>query len=275
MRLLPMSLFVILLLGIFAPLRTSAQQDIILPCDAPYSDLFAGSDADVTLIVYTVETDSAVVVNPRRAAQRFAPYSTFKIFNALVALDSGAMSDVETQIAYDAEQYPLFDLPNEFPFDEWRNDHNLRTGIQYSVVWFYTEVARLIGQETMQQYLDAMPYGNADASAWIDERQFWLGNGLEISAWEQIDFLRRFLADDLPFSSETVAAVREILILDATEDYIYSGKTGTAASGGLARFVGYLEFADETIIFAINGEITPTQRNQWVDALVEHLTRCR
>ena len=234
-----------------------------------FSLLFNGYDG--TLLIYHVEEDSVYVVNPRRATERFPPYSTFKVFNALVALETGAMPDADRLIPYDAALYPLTDIPDTPPFDHWRQSHNLRSAMQYSVVWFYTEVAKRIGQAQMQHYLDAMPYGNADASAWLTPRQFWLGAGLTISAWEQMDFLRRLLDDDLPFAPETMATVREIIILEETSTYTLSGKTGTQMAGGLAWFIGYLQTETDTFIIVLNVDNGPEVRNQLVEQIVQQL----
>jgi len=240
----------------------------------PYHEIVAGYDA--TLVIHYLETDTMVTVNPQRAAERRPPFSTFKVFNALVALEVGTFPDVNTQLPYDPTMYPLEGIPNTYPFDQWRQEQDLRTAMRYSVVWFFIETARVTGQAQMQDYLDELPYGNADASAWLADTPFWLGNGLEISTYEQVDFLRRLVEDDLPlFSDTTTAAVREILILDEQPDYDLSGKTGTDLSGGLAWFVGYIRQTNSTTVFALNVEQGQTVRDQITEAVVHHITNCK
>lgn len=238
----------------------------------PYHTII--DDPNSTLVMYQMETDTLLSVNPRRAMQRFAPYSTFKVFNAMVALETGVMTDVESRLEYDASVYPLNDLPDTVLFNHWREPHNLRTGMRYSVVWFYTEVARMIGQEQMQFYLDEIGYGNANASAWIEERQFWLGNGLEISAYEQVNFLRRMLDYDLPVARSTLDSLRDILVLEHTDSYTVSGKTGTALAGGVSWFIGYVEHEDQTTVFALNTDGGTHLRDAMVEAIVSQILAC-
>ncbi|MGH8726962.1 MAG: penicillin-binding transpeptidase domain-containing protein [Burkholderiales bacterium] len=44
-----------------------------------------------------------------------------------------------------------------------------------SVVWYYQELARRIGRERLQAYVDRFEYGNQNISGRID--QFWLTGG--------------------------------------------------------------------------------------------------
>jgi len=69
----------------------------------------------------------------------------------------------------------------------WNQDQDMKSAIGNSTVWFYQELARRIGQERMQHYLELARYGNRDMSGGID--QFWLEGGLTITPKEQIAFL--------------------------------------------------------------------------------------
>jgi len=49
--------------------------------------------------------------------------------------------------------------------------------------------------------------------------------------------------------------VKEVLVLDETDTYIYRGKTGSCAPEGeqlLGWFVGYVSYGDRSYIFATN-----------------------
>ncbi len=214
-----------------------------------FEEIFYGIDG--TFVLYNPQDNVSVVYNPDRAIRRYPPHSTFKILNAAISLETEAMPDEDFIIEWDQEQYPLTEFPNTSPYNEWRQDQNLRTGMQYSVVWFYTEVARLIGEEPMVEWVEAVGYGNMDTSAWIDNVPFWLGGSLEISAMEQANFLWRFYNGELGFSERTTNIVKDIIILEETETYRLSAKTGTGTDG-LGWLVGYLERGDEVYIFAMN-----------------------
>ena len=81
----------------------------------------------------------------------FLPASTFKVFNSLVALQTGAVADEHTIILWDSvERRP-----------EWNVDMDMATAIERSCVPWYQEVARRAGAERMQHWLDTVHYGNA------------------------------------------------------------------------------------------------------------------
>jgi len=181
--------------------------------------------------------------HPERCAERFLPASTFKIMNSLIGLETGVIADKDYVIHWNGTPYPV---------PSWNQDHTLKTAIQNSVVWYYQELARRVGKEKMQAYVDAAHYGNQDISGAIDA--FWLDGGLRISADEQVAFLQRLYQDDLPFSTRSMSIVKEILVQEKTATYQLSGKTGSTqrAQLHLGWFVGYLEREGNVYFFATN-----------------------
>lgn len=200
-----------------------------------------------SFILYDLNKDLYLIYNTKRANTRFIPASTFKIFNSLVALETGAVRDENEVIKWDG-------VKREFP--EWNQDQTMRTAIKYSSVWFYQELARRIGQEQMQRYITLANYGNQDISGGID--LFWLQGGLRISPKEQIDFLVKLYQNNLPFSQRSIRIVKDILINEKTNDYVLRGKTGWATSSKpqVGWYVGYLERGSNAYFFAINLDIT-------------------
>jgi beta-lactamase class D len=123
------------------------------------------------------------------------------------------------------------------------------------VVWYYQELARRIGSQRVQRYLQRFDYGNADISGGID--RFWLSGGLRISAEEQVKFLQRFYEGALAVSPHASDAVKPLLVLESTPEYRLSGKTGWAGFGEpgareVGWLVGYLERAGEVYYYATN-----------------------
>ena len=86
--------------------------------------------------------DEYLKYNPERCANRFIPASTFKIFNSLAALESGAVKDENEIMKWDSVK--------RF-YDMWNQDLNLGQAFKYSAVWFYQELARRIGEEKMKR----------------------------------------------------------------------------------------------------------------------------
>ena len=198
------------------------------------------------IVIYDRNNDEFLVYNDNRCKMAFLPASTYKIFNSLVALETGVIKDEKEIIPWDSinRQY-----------DKWNMDQTLRSAIKYSAVWAYQVLARKIGEERMQHYVDTVEYGNCNISGGIDS--FWLNGGLRISPYQQIEFLRRLYSDDLPFSKRNLNIVKDILINEKTDEYTLRGKTGWTVQdeNGIGWYVGYLEENDNVYFYANNIEI--------------------
>src|SRR5215211_5370511 len=196
---------------------------------------------DGAFVLYDLKRDRHLRYNAARCRERFSPFSTFKIPNSLIGLDTGVISDAEFVIKWDAKKYPPFsqDTP---PFSAWWQDQTLRTAFKRSAVWYYRELALKVGEKRMQEYVNKLDYGNEDASGPLNG--FWLNSTLKISADEQVEFLKRLYKEELPVSKRSLQIVKEIMTLEEAPGYKLSGKTGGGPLGEgrfLGWFVGYLE----------------------------------
>lgn len=211
-----------------------------------FQQLFDSAGVKGAFLLYNLKNDTTLVFNDQRTKVGYLPASTFKIINSLIALETGVINDEAEIIKWDGKKRFV---------EVWNQDHNLRSGIKYSVVWFYQELARRIGEENMQHYIDTVGYGNQDIGGGID--LFWLEGNIRITMQQQIDFLKRLHQNELPFSQRSMGIVKDIMILEKTEDYVLRGKTGWAASvePNIGWFVGYLERKDNVYFFAANIDI--------------------
>ena len=203
-------------------------------------------------VLYDSKNNRYVRHNEARCRQRFTPASTFKIPNSLIGLETGVIRDADFVISWDRQRYPNEGRPTTAPFIHWWQDHTLSSAMRYSVVWYYIELARQVGDQRMKKYVTQFRYGNGDTSGGIE--QFWRNSSLQISADEQVDFLRRFYAEKLSVSKRSTGIVKDIILLEQTPTYRLSGKTGAAPfdGGTLAWFVGYLERDANVYFFALN-----------------------
>ncbi len=204
---------------------------------------------------------------------RYTPASTFKIPNALIAVETGAVKNAETVMVWDKVKYPAQDWTSE-PFIHWTRNHTLRSAMRYSVIWYFREIALDIGEEKMKTQLAKFAYGNEDISGGLASKRmfeaFWLNNSLKISADEQIEFLRKFYEGKLSVSGRSTDIVKQILVLEETPNYKLSGKTGGVGNlngKALGWFIGYLETKDNTYFFALNmdGENYMAIRDKRID----------
>lgn len=201
-----------------------------------------------SIIIYDAKNNRTYEHNPQRNVTAFTPASTFKIFNALTALETGVIADDVAVLTWDGINRD---------FAGWNQDTNLRQGFKYSVVWFYQILARKIGYVRMQGWINKVGYGNRNIGTATDIDSFWLQGPLKITPKEQVNFLQRLYQGNLPFSQRTIDIVKDIMILEKTPDYTLRAKTGwlTRSKQQIGWFVGYLEQNDNVYFFATNIDV--------------------
>ena len=207
-------------------------------------------------------------------AERFRPFSTYKIPHALIGLETGVLADASTVIEWDTEQYPA---ESWWPA-EWKGRHDLRSAVTHSVVPYFRTLAGRIGAEQMQKYVDSFAYGNRTITGGLDH--FWLDGDLAISAEEQIAFLGALHQGSLPVSSRSRDIVLDILVRDRGPGHVLRGKTGTGRlpdGSVLGWYVGSVETPDGLYLFALNirgsdyGDIPRQERIATSEAILTDL----
>ncbi len=193
-------------------------------------------------------------VNPARTATPYRPASTFKIVNALVALENGVAPDTDFLLPWDG-------VTRDIP--AWNADLTLEQAFRASAVWYFVELGKRNGRDRLGAAMRALAYGNADASG---SDMFWLDGGLRISAEQQVRFLDRLARGDAPFSTRSLGLLRQMMLLDkgsgAQGDWALYAKTGMALRPGagddpgdtrpVAWVVGWVERAGVPYAFALN-----------------------
>lgn len=206
---------------------------------------------------FVVQTPEGLVrVNAPRAAQGFRPASTFKIVNALVALEAGVVHDTGHVLRWDG-------VRREVPL--WNSDLSMNEAFRASAVWYFVEIGKLNGRERLARAMRESGYGNADAGG---SDRFWLDGPLRISAEGQVAFLQRLLAGKTPFSARYRGLVARMMLLEQAsadngpcEPWALYGKTGLAMKGGAPEgesdapvgwLVGWAERNGEQYPYALN-----------------------
>ena len=202
---------------------------------------FAQFGATGTLVVVDErQTPSATLVfNRERATRRYAPASTFKIPHTLFALDAGAVADEFQVFKWDGVKRA---------FDGHNQDQTLRSAMRNSTLWVYQRFANQISEPKARAYLLASNYGNGDPTA--NRGDYWVDGNLKISAMEQIAFLRKLFRNTLPFKVEHQRLVKDLMVKQATSDWILRAKTGW--EGRYGWWVGWVETSEGAVFFALN-----------------------
>ena len=221
-----------------APQRSEIREDLV--------KRFTDEGTVGTFVGYKIDDYLLIASDKERSGQAMLPASTFKIPNSLIALETGVVEDPDKDVfKWDGVVRSI---------EGWNKDHTLRSAIAASAVPVYQEIARRIGAERMQKYVDLFEYGNRDIGGGID--QFWLTGNLRIDPVQQVDFVDRLRRGALPVSKRSQDLVRDILPVTKAGDAVIRAKTGLLGAEvgkpSLGLVVGWAEKGSAQTVFALN-----------------------
>lgn len=218
--------------------------------DKEIESIFTKNNIEGTIVISSLDGSQEYVHNISRAQKRFLPASTFKILNSLIALDENVIKDQYEIIKWDGQ---------DKGWKQWNKDQTLSTSLPISCIWFYQELAKRIGNEKYLKHLDNIKYGNEKTGTALTT--FWLNGELAISAFEQIEFLKKLYKKELPYSKNHMELVENLLVVKSEPNTIVRAKTGWAMriNNQHGWYVGYVEKQDEIWFFATNITINKKQ----------------
>lgn len=185
----------------------------------------AFGEVEGAFVLRDCATGEELVFAEETADTAFGPCSTFKIWNSLVGLEEGIIADSQAPFwTWDGE---------ERNFPGWNENQTWRSAFAVSCVPAFQELARKIGEERMQAWLEKLDYGNLDQCGRPDA--FWLPRSgqktIMISARQQAELLCRLITGELPVRAESVAQLTDVMKLEMTERGTLYGKTGSGLRG--------------------------------------------
>ena len=217
--------------------------------EASFETFFKEAGAEGTFALLDNGTGEFTVYNlPRYRDSAYLPASTFKIVNSLVGLQTGVISNDSMVIKWDGVKRNI---------DAWNADLNMYNAFRVSAVPYYQEVARRVGQDTMQRWLDSLSYGTKKITSRIDT--FWLDNSLKIKPDEQLGLVKKLYFDQLPFHKLNQQIVKRAMLFEDTPLYKLSYKTGwgftdSARTKHIGWVVGWIEENKHPYFFVLNLE---------------------
>lgn len=178
----------------------------------------------------------------------YLPASTFKIVNSLIGLQTGVITNDSMVIKWDG-------TVRAFP--AWNKDLSMYEAFRVSAVPYYQEVARRIGKDTMQQWLDTLSYGTKKITTRIDT--FWLDHSLKITPDEELGLVKKLYFDQLPFNKLNQETVRKAMLFEDKPEYKLSYKTGwgfwdSTHKKNIGWVVGWIEENRHPYFFVLNLE---------------------
>jgi len=223
--------------------KNSQDKETIVP---EFNKILDSLKVKGAVLIYSFSDKTYYSNNFYWAKTGFIPASTFKTPNSIIALETGVIKNESDVFRWNGD---------ERWNKKWEQDLTFKDAFRVSCVPCYQEVARKIGVERMKTYLNKLNYKEMvfDSTS-IDN--FWLEGKSKITQIQQIQFLKRFYFSELPISKRTETIVKSIMLIETTEDYALSGKTGLSVKNDLYNgwFVGYFEVKNKVYFFATNIE---------------------
>ena len=175
----------------------------------------------------------------------YLPASTFKIINSLIGLQTGKIVNDSMVIKWDGINRGR---------TECNKDMTMYDAFRISCPPWYQEIARRIGRDTLQHWVDSLAYGNKKISA-VDT--FWLDNSLKIKPDEQLGLMKKLYFNELPFHKLNQEIVKRAMLWEDNTNYKLSYKTGWGFKengNSLAWTVGWIEENKHPFFFVLNLE---------------------
>lgn len=190
----------------------------------------------------------------------YLPASTFKIVNSLIGLQTGKIVNDSMVIKWDG----IHRRP------EWDKDLTMYEAFRVSAVNYYQEVARRIGKDTMQLWLDSLKYGARTDTDKVKIKSpidsFWLDNSIRITPDAQLGLVKRLYFDELPFFKSYQEVVKRAMLFENNSNYRLGYKTGwgfTEAGHAIGWVVGWIEENNHPYFFVLNIESPDRKFDMW------------
>lgn len=187
------------------------------------------------------------------------PGNTFHILLGLIALERDIVSNEDEAITKDT-------------LSKWTTDISLATAIKTNNIEVFQNIARKIGKDELQIWIDTIRYGNKMVKAPIDS--CWMNGTLKVTPDEHVGFLKKMYFDNLPFSTRSQKIMRTLLVKQDKMQYRLFNTGGSIIDSGRQKYlqIGYLE--DSTAhpyFFANSFDYDASKYNG--DSLASQLTR--
>jgi beta-lactamase class D len=201
----------------------------------------------------------------------YLPASTFKIVNSLIGIQTGKANDDSTVIKWDG-------ISRGRP--ECDKDMKMIEAFRISCPPWYQELARQLGEKTMQRWLDTLGYAGKNGKFRIKDNldTFWLDNSAKVTADEQLGLVKKLYFDQLPFQKRSMRIVRSMMLMKDDANYRLSYKTGwgtTEKGSQLGWIIGWIEENKRPYFFVLQVESQdknidmPTVRMNMLDSILK------
>ena len=215
------------------------------------------SDYNGCFALYDKGNDKWYIYNQDKALYRTSPDSTYKIYDAVMALEHGIITSDNSFMRWDGSSYP---------FDAWNTDQTLRSAMTGSVNWYFDNLDAAMDHTDVKNFLSLIEYGNQNINS--AQNCYWLESSLTISPVEQVELLCHLKKNDWNLSKANVDTVMESMFIASSDGKSLYGKTGTGRIDDVninGWFVGFITSNDNDYFFATNISLSEND-NQFLSA---------
>lgn len=182
----------------------------------------------------------------------YQPASTFKIVNSLIGLQTGKIVNDSMVIKWDGVKRWK---------EDWNKDLTMYEAFRVSSLPYYQEVARRIGKDTMQFWLDSLKYGaKSDTDKVVIKTaidSFWIDNSLKVTPDQQLGLVKKLYFDQLPFFKTYQGMVKRAMLFEDKPNYRLGYKTGWGHKengNAIGWITGWIEENNHPYFFVLNIE---------------------
>lgn len=202
--------------------------------------VFDEAGVEGTFVLHDVQSGTSTVVGSALARERSVPGLTFELLNSLVALETGAVADVDEAVEHDGSGGAA----------------SLREALPDSDVAVQRELADRVGSRALHTWVDRFDYGNRAVDDQNGDGQDWLEGPLEISPLEQTVFLAGLARAALPVQTEHQQALHEVVLREQDQGHSLYATEGWSAEADPSPgwWIGWVKGQGDLHTFALRLE---------------------
>ena len=220
--------------------------------DKGIGEVFSANKVEGTFGMFDNSRGKFTIYDLDRFKLQYSPGGTFNIFNSLLSMHIGRLSDERGLIKTEVD-----------------SALSLNDAFRLSSAPHFMSLARMIGRDTMKRWVDSLKYGNMKVGVAVDS--FWMNDSIKISADEQLGMMKRMYFRQLPFRSSVQESVKKMMIIENNSQYQLAYNIGQSASNGKSNVwvVGWIEENRHVYPFVLNFS---TNSLDPADALTKKIT---
>ncbi|MER3498783.1 MAG: class D beta-lactamase [Chitinophagaceae bacterium] len=220
--------------------------------DNSLASFFKERNVNGTFAILNNGTGQFTIYNLKRYRDSFyLPGSSFDIVTALVGLQTGKIFNEKMVVNWDG-------VSRED--SNWNKDLTMVDAFKSSAPFYFPQIARQIGKDSMEFWLNQLKYGAATDTQKVKIKttvdSFWIDNSLKILPDQQLGFIKNLYCSQLPgIYRPYQEMVKAIMSQEERSTYKLSYKTGWGQNekGEQIGWVcGWIEENNHPYFFVIN-----------------------